>query len=363
MYQKFILLTLTFLALFIFLSFGHVQSLKGILTTLAAPLYFILNYASPQHQNEELATVNKNTIEIIRPPCVIVLDTTVGRLGDLMFNFASAYGIAKLHDCSLYLNERITTNLTAVFDINLPNRIYQTNLNEMLKRGKLTVRHSECNFFSDLLRPNAVSYLELRGHWHAFDHFLKNLDAIRYQFTFTDNVVHSILPFLKRYIPEVHSVTTGVRFQNLKKHISTKSTVQWIGIHVRRGDILAQESVLFEHTIPSIDYIKRAMAYFNSRYVEKTLFFVACDDKAYCEQMSHGLTTVQVTPRNYSPAEDLAVLSLCHDTILTGGTFGWWVGVLASGVVVHDNTYSRKKSPLETNCSKTSYFPSWFLLM
>lgn len=330
MYHKFILLALSLVALFIFLSFSHV----------------------PQHQNDEVTTNSKNTTEIIRPPCVIVLNTNVDWLGNLMFNFASAFGIAKLHDCSLYLNERIVQNLTIIFDINLQNRIDQTNLNEMRQRGKLTVKYSECNFFPDLLRPNAVSYTELQGHWQAFDHFLKNLDAIRYQFTFADNIVKSILPFLERYISEVHTITTGVGFQNLKKHISTKSMVQWIGVHVRHDNVLVQESVSFEHTVSSISYIKRAMAYFNSRYVKKTLFFVACDDKAYCEQVYHGLTNVEIVPRYYSPAEDLAVLSLCHDTILTGGTFGWWVGVLASGIVVHDITYPMEKSRLETNCSK-----------
>jgi hypothetical protein len=97
--------------------------------------------------------------------------------------------------------------------------------------------------------------------------------------------------------------------------------------------------------------------------VNKTLFFVASDDKAYCEQMFYGITNVQITPRYYSPAEDLAVLSLCHDTILTGGMFGWWAGVLASGTVVHDKTYPKKKSRGEGICSRTSYFPSWFLFM
>ncbi|CAF4051858.1 unnamed protein product, partial [Adineta steineri] len=38
---------------------------------------------------------------------------------------------------------------------------------------------------------------------------------------------------------------------------------------------------------------------------------------------------VLVTPDSFSPADDLATLTLCEHTILTAGTFGWWSAFLS----------------------------------
>ena len=49
-------------------------------------------------------------------------------------------------------------------------------------------------------------------------------------------------------------------------------------------------------------------------------------------------------------------LSLCHHSIVTGGTFGFWTAYLAGGEVIHDIKY-------QSGCSRSDYYPPWFMLV
>jgi hypothetical protein len=57
----------------------------------------------------------------------------------------------------------------------------------------------------------------------------------------------------------------------------------------------------------------------------------------------------------------MAVLTLCHHTILTVGTYGWWGGYLLhnrNGEVLTDSKPDH--SPLDVDCEASSFFPPWF---
>src|ERR1700722_18230038 len=53
--------------------------------------------------------------------CVIIIRAGGGRLGNKMFLFASAYGLARRHQCALYTDAVLLQNLTEVFQIQLNN--------------------------------------------------------------------------------------------------------------------------------------------------------------------------------------------------------------------------------------------------
>jgi hypothetical protein len=46
-----------------------------------------------------------------------------GRLGNSLFMFASAYGLSRLHRCSLHIGESFKKELNEIFELNLTNEI------------------------------------------------------------------------------------------------------------------------------------------------------------------------------------------------------------------------------------------------
>jgi len=60
---------------------------------------------------------------------------------------------------------------------------------------------------------------------------------------------------------------------------------------------------------------------------------------------------------NHNAAEDLAILSSCDHTIMSVGTFGWWAGYLAGGIVVYYRNFPRKDGNLMPHFSREDFFP------
>ncbi|CAF1079832.1 unnamed protein product [Adineta steineri] len=127
--------------------------------------------------------------------CVIILKQAVGRLGNLMFKFASAYGLARFHRCRFYLDEHYMNILNATFTINI------TFLNifkwEYLNLTNIAYRdNTACHYSQKLMLPNSIRYLELTGYWQAYRYFINYTDELRQQFTFRSNIIQTIAPFI-----------------------------------------------------------------------------------------------------------------------------------------------------------------------
>ncbi|CAF1412931.1 unnamed protein product, partial [Rotaria sordida] len=110
-----------------------------------------------------------------------------GRLGNRMFITASAYGLARLHSCHLYLPPQITKEMNEVFNLDLSpflistttfNLIIHNTTDLMTKIAKSAI----CQYLPELTRPNAISrghMFELQGYWQSYLHFSKYGEDIR----------------------------------------------------------------------------------------------------------------------------------------------------------------------------------------
>ncbi|CAF1124835.1 unnamed protein product, partial [Didymodactylos carnosus] len=93
------------------------------------------------------------------------------------------------------------------------------------------------------------------------------------------------------------------------------------------------------------------MGHFIHKYgVNRTIFLVTGDEKAYCTSTYGNLTNVFISPHWFAPEEDLALMSTCSDTIVTVGTFGWWGGFLSRGEVLHDRRSPTDHRPADVDC-------------
>ena len=107
------------------------------------------------------------------------------------------------------------------------------------------------------------------------------------------------------------------------KHIHDKLVLKYgnmsdtCSIHVRRGDYVNHPL----HEVANIDYYNRAMTEMErSSKVKK--YFVFSDDFAWCKKNFIGDKFLFIT--NNVDTEDLFLMSMCNNHIITNSSFSWW---------------------------------------
>ncbi|CAF1135113.1 unnamed protein product [Didymodactylos carnosus] len=274
--------------------------------------------------------------------------------------FASAYGLARLHQCRLYVSSKILTELRRYFIMeplnNLITDIAVSNLSGIQRM------YSVCTFFSELMLPNAIKYLEIEGYWQAYGHFAKHNEELRQLFNGKQETIQRLSTFFSQSLQIIRRHYGCTPKENISFKFSTHEQIKkalmltnftWIGIHIRRTDFILNKQV------SSDSYVLEGIKYFSRKY-EKSIFIVASDDKLYCSNLLKNQVNVIVTPDLFSAIDDLISLGICQHSIVTGGSFGWWAAFLANGDVLHDVQYDSLRKGC--NCTKEWYYPPWFLL-
>ena len=184
----------------------------------------------------------------------------------------------------------------------------------------------------------------------------------------------------------------------------------FVGIHVRRGDLLGKEAVSRGQLVPTIRYFEKAMTFFLSKYSNySTVQFIVCsDDIQWCKSslksvrlaadskfdesmvsvvnvssaanpdekqesgvnsaVDYGNQDSQLASPAYgihfspglSPEFDLALLAQCNHSIMTLGTFGWWGAWLAGGDVIYFNHSMKEGSRIgKVWINEDFFWPTW----
>ncbi len=263
--------------------------------------------------------------------CTVILYNPLCRLGNILFEFATAYGLSLEHSCRLYIGPNMIKELTQYFEINLPDLLTESELNRTFPVERI---YNHCTYFPQLLQPNTSQHIELVGYWQAQKHFLNQADQIRKQLRFKETVLNPVKSFIQTTI------------KNTTKNL--------VGIHIRRGDFVGGRK------ISSDQFTFDAMGYF-TRKSNSTNFILVSDDKPYIRNVFGKRNDTFFTPDSFGAAEDMALLTLCDHLILTVGTFGWWGGYLLqnrTGEVLTDSKPDH--TPLDVDCEPSIFYPPWF---
>lgn len=277
--------------------------------------------------------------------CLIIIRILPGRFGNRMFLFASAYGLARLHQCTLYVAPSILIDLRTVFRIDInQTKVHLTTNDSVIGNPKeIFGRYTVCTLFSDLLRiplNSTYSRYEMTGFYQAYGYFEKYREEINFLFQFKSEPVSRNVVLVEQLLKAVWNIplNLGKYTKDNVPHSYLKSLlinppsdlkpVTWIGIHIRRGDFLT----IFKINT-SVEYLTWAMNYYRRKYVN-CRFVVASDDKKYVETTLGNNTDIFITPLDFSAGDDLAAMGLCEHMIITAGTYGWWAAWLAGGDVV-----------------------------
>ncbi|CAF3408366.1 unnamed protein product [Rotaria socialis] len=365
-HRKLVLFIFGLIVFFIIYQFWFDRSQFTILRSSNSKIY----YSSIRGLLLSNNNYSKNLHDKAQAPltCLIIIRTADGALGNRMFLFASAYGLARLHQCKLYVAPWILIDLRSVFLIPINQTKVQLTTDDsvVVNRTDIYGRYSACTLYSDLFKiplNSTFNRYEMVGFYQAYGYFEKYKEEIAFLFQFNSGAIASVVPLVDQLLKAVWNIplNLGNYTKSNVPHPYLKSLlinpppplapVTWVGIHIRRSDFLT-----FFRIDTSVDYLVWAMDYYRRKYIN-CRFLVASDDKNYVKINLGNFSDVFITPARYFSGDDLAALALCEHTIATAGTYSWWAAWLAGGNVVHDLNYP---VPFQ-NCIKEHYFPPWFL--
>lgn len=136
--------------------------------------------------------------------CLIIIRSADGSLGNRMFLFASAYGVARLHKCQLYVNPWILSDLRSVFRLEMNETKVRLTTDDSLvvNRTNIYGRYSACTLYSDLFRiPFNESFrrYEMVGFYQAYGYFEKYREALNFLFQFNSAIMGKIFLLLQHF--------------------------------------------------------------------------------------------------------------------------------------------------------------------
>ena len=257
----------------------------------------------------------------------------VGRLGNLMFEYASAFGIAEQAGASFCLGHP-----NGAFSFNTLRETFNGPFaSDCSRRAETTIKEA------GYAVHDASLPVRVRAHLGAVN-VATYLQSAKY-FERVAPKIRKMFDFKPTILEKARVVLAGLRHNKQKL----------VGVHVRRGDYMAYGYLDF----PPAAYFEAAMAQFPGHQ-----FVVVSMEVEWCKAQPFfaNNANVVVLPKDRAGAVDMAILSLCDGIILTLGTFGWWAAWLAKDarVVYYGNMF---KLDHPTNKVKVRYedhfLPEW----
>uniref|UniRef100_A0A183J6B3 L-Fucosyltransferase n=1 Tax=Soboliphyme baturini TaxID=241478 RepID=A0A183J6B3_9BILA len=237
---------------------------------------------SQQHPNELYVPSNN---------CCYLVVRCVGGLGNLMFQYASLYGLAKtnrlkpIFECENSTLEDVFRNLSIARSNQSSKPLVEVNSDPC------------CTFKQSLTTLLENRSYHVAGFVQSWKYFSPYMDDIRQQFVFQPEVEHE----LKRW----------------------SNGSELIGIHTRRNDYTQLYYRRFGHFPTEPGFLRMAIGWFRKRF--------EYDWNVANSPKNDSVMVLQ--PR--SPGVDMCVLSRFPHVIFSSGTFGWWAAFLANGTAAH----------------------------
>ncbi|XP_041368866.1 galactoside alpha-(1,2)-fucosyltransferase 2-like isoform X2 [Gigantopelta aegis] len=276
-----------------------------------------------------------------------VYENIPGGLGNHMFQYASAYGIAiRLNRTMLVERKRSLNNCFDLEAIKIDECI--------IKVAK--VKHENaakaCSFDERLFHLPPGENIAVGLYLQSWKYFENVVPQVKKQFTFKTPISNKAEQIIRKASADFFKTQTSVD--------GTAKNITFVGIHVRRSDIVNEKRFRdFGYQVAPKQYIDKAMAYFTKKFIN--VQFMVCSDNMTWTQANIKHPNVVFVHGN-SPEVDMSMLVQCNHTILTVGTFGWWSGFLSGGITLYYKHPVREDSALRNAFSKNYsdyFYPGW----
>lgn len=253
------------------------------------------------------ASAPKKTVEHQRQLLCIHF---VGRLGNEMFQYASALGLAVITNrIPVCEGSTFLVNALKIPPLNGDSESYLSRCH----RAEKVDEKSCCTFHEKFFQLDPSKDFRVGSYlqsWKYFDH-IKN--QVRGSLTFDDDV----------------RAEAGTAIWQLRQtHNCTL-----VGIHIRRGDYLLEHHQQMGYITAPVSYVINAMTYMRNKFGD-VHFVVATDDTWFQDNVPNTYNDVTMLSRR-DPEVDLTILASLDHIIITVGSFGWWAGYLNPGITVY----------------------------
>ncbi|XP_060063901.1 galactoside alpha-(1,2)-fucosyltransferase 2-like [Ylistrum balloti] len=274
-----------------------------------------------------------------------------GGLGNLMFQYSFLYVTCKTYGYQMVLPSTIELdNLKDTFGINVSDsekEDWDKSLTE--KCFQVIEDEWDCAYDAKLVEKSRRN-VHYKGYFQSWKYLVKYEDDLREMFRFRPHILNLAASILHKAISSKINVfnNTGVQ-------------PTLVGVHVRRGDVLNDKLfVKYGYKVADYAYLKKAMAYFRNKF--SNVLFIVCSNDLKWVRAEFGTTSDVFITKGNTPATDMALLSMTNHTIMTVGTFGWWISFLTNGETIYYKYPFVPGSPLSKQFrdnTGTHLYPHW----
>ncbi|GAB6029659.1 fucosyltransferase 1 (galactoside 2-alpha-L-fucosyltransferase, H blood group) [Chamberlinius hualienensis] len=262
----------------------------------------------------------------------------IGRLGNLMGEYATLLSLASLNGRPSFIKQRMAVELGTYFKITLPVLDPQfdqsTNWTSLWLDDWMSTNYTN---FSAL-------YIQLNGYPCSWTFYHHMRDRILREFQFHDK----------------WKALAQQRLQGIRGNRTLPLT--YVGIHVRRGDYRHLMKRYYHGALANPTFFELATDYFRKKY-SNVVFVVASDDMNWCiRHINNNAGDVYFVggDKQLKPGVDMALLTSCNHSIITIGTFGFWIAYLTGGETIYLSNYTWPDSEfLKVFKYKAFYLPNW----
>lgn len=269
-----------------------------------------------------------------------------GGLGNQLFCYASAYGIAKenkqelvldkyIYDTNYFLRNYMLDKFNTITNKTLlkykpsQNKIkqimYKATRKILIKniyKAKLIKEKEE--FVYQSIKYNS-SNLYLDGYWQSYLYFDKYRNEI-----------------INKFTPEVD---LNLKCPKLLERIENQKSV---AIHIRRGDYITFNG----GKCLDMEYYNKAIKELDGSSVE---FYVFTDDIEFCKKNFSNMKNIKFIGEEaeLTDLEEFALMSKCKHFIIANSSFSWWAAYLS---VNNDKIVI---APVVDMWKEEFYLPEW----
>ncbi|CAC5404557.1 FUT1_2 [Mytilus coruscus] len=258
-----------------------------------------------------------------------------GGLGNRLFQFSTAFAVARSKNMNLIIHS--DAEITKVFEINQTF----TNARELCKGFRKILDKASPTYHKSLMNFRSTENVQLGNGLQSWKYFHMYDKQIKKQLTF------------RKHIQEIAEETIKKILQ--RRNFKSRKDINLIGIHIRRGDKVGNHDGF---NIASPEYLNKSVNYYFKKY-KTVLYLVISDGMAWSR--ANMLSHVPVEYISLGKRElDMATVVACDHTIMTIGTFGWWIGYLTGGDVVYLKDAAAKGSRFEKILNfEDHFYPHW----
>ena len=270
-----------------------------------------------------------------------------GRLGNQLFQYATAYALAKKYNTYVVL-DFLDYNL---FVQNSNGEITKVRI-FFLNEYNIIAKHGSCIIFPQKYykKVDTIFYLATKIHiptklvlfckyYLKRRYYFKTFYDFRVQDGYSDNYVQSLFhlgknvyldgyfqcyKFFEEYRDDIlnqYTLCNPLSTYSLEQEKIIQSKKQSVGIHIRRTDVVNAGDLV------SIDYYLVAIERMQKKILDAHYFFFS-DDPAWVKKQASRFSHIQFTIMDGNAIdrghEDLYLLSKCKHQIIANSTFSWW---------------------------------------